>query len=91
MNERGRILEEAGRVINGERQDQYGNPENNFSIIAKYWSLYTGVNITELDVCMMMTLLKLARIESGTQTKDSFVDMIGYTALGWEVTTNDEF
>lgn len=36
---------------------------------------------------MMMALLKVARIRSGTGTEDSFVDLAGYAACGGEIAT----
>ena len=81
--ERGRtICEEALRTINGERQDQYGNPEDTFGLIAGLWSEYLGVGIDRAEVADMMILLKLAREKGGKGKKDNFVDLIGYAALG---------
>ena len=40
--ERGTVLDEAKIIINGERQDQYGDPEDNFALIARLWSAVTG-------------------------------------------------
>ena len=37
---------------------------------------------TSTDVCIMMTLLKMARIRNGVAVEDSFKDAIGYLALG---------
>ena len=34
---------------------------------------------------MMMALLKIARISTGTGTDDSFVDLAGYAACGAEI------
>lgn len=85
MCDRNQVLDRAKTIINGERQDQYGKPENNFAVIAGMWSCYLGMHIKEVDVAMMMALLKIARIESGTMTEDSFVDLIGYAALGSEL------
>jgi len=33
-------LDEANIIINGERQDVYGSPEDSFSVIAEYWNTY---------------------------------------------------
>ena len=78
---RGSVLLEAHRTINGERVDQYGNPENNFRLISEMWSLYLGVKIQPQDVAIMMHLLKVARIVSGTDKRDSYIDACGYLAL----------
>jgi len=40
MATRGKILSEALETINGDRQDQYGDPENSFGLIAEYWTVY---------------------------------------------------
>lgn len=81
---RGQVLNKAIEVINGERQDAYGNPEDNFSLIAQFWNVY--INKVDLplgphDVAVMMTLMKVARIASGTQKEDSYVDAAGYIGL----------
>lgn len=82
---REKILDEAKKQITGQREQDYGSPENNFGIIAGLWSAYTGNIITALDVSMMMCLLKVARIKNGGGTGDSFVDIAGYAACGAEI------
>lgn len=78
---RGRVLNKAAAVVNGARQDEYGNPEDNFALIGALWSVYTGYDFTPHHVAMMMALLKVARIKSGTGTEDSYTDACGYIAL----------
>lgn len=85
---RGRaICEEALRTINGERQDQYGNPEDTFTRIAHLWTAYLSgdgdvIHIMPPMVADMMCLLKIARESGGKGKKDNMVDIIGYAALG---------
>jgi len=61
-------LSEADHIINGERQDQYGKPEDSFEIIAGFWRVYlrgrfiAEPGLTALDVAHMMTLFKIARM-----------------------------
>lgn len=83
------ILQRAEQCVCGHREHEYGSPENNFQIIADLWTAYKGVNFNALDVSMMMALLKIARIKSGTATEDSFVDLAGYAACGGEIATGD--
>lgn len=45
----------------------------------------SDVSIQPEDVAMLMALLKIARICSGTGTADSFVDLAGYAACGGEI------
>ena len=89
--ERGRaICEKALRTINGERQDQYGNPEDTFFRIACLWSSYLGREIEGSDVANMMILLKMAREKGGKGKQDNYVDLIGYAALAARMRGYDE-
>lgn len=84
-SKRAAILHEAEKCICGQREQDYGSPESNFGIIANLWSDYLDVEVTALDVSMMMVLLKVARIKNGGGTGDSFVDIAGYAACGGEI------
>lgn len=82
---RAETLDKAKKCVCGERENEYGSPEDNFKIIADLWSAYKGAKFTAKDVAMMMALLKIARIKSGTGTADSYVDLAGYAACGAEI------
>ncbi len=84
------ILQKAEACVCGHREQEYGSPENNFQTIADLWRAYKGVDFTAVDVAMMMALLKIARIQSGTTTEDSFVDLAGYATCGGEIATNND-
>lgn len=81
---RAEILQEAERIVNGEREGQYGSPEDNFGRIAGLWSAYSGASLTAQDVAVMMCLMKMARIKAGG-TMDCWVDLAGYAACGGEI------
>lgn len=86
------ILDSVKRCICGDRDERYGEPENNFNRIADYWSVYLKHNLTDSDravsghdVAIMMALFKIARIESSItygEDTDSWLDAIGYLACG---------
>ena len=82
---RRRVLSEAERCVCGNREHEYGVPEDNFDRIAKLWSAYMGVEFNPVDVSMFMVMLKVARIKSGGGTMDSFVDGCGYFSCGGEI------
>lgn len=84
---RAEILEKARECVCGERETDYGAPEDNFAAIARLWSAYDGRDYSPVDVAAMMALLKIARIHSGRATADSFVDLAGYAACGGEIAT----
>ena len=86
VSPRQRCIDEAGKIISGDRDIQYGGPEDNFTRIAKIWSVILGTVITTEDVAMMMVGLKVARYasKSGFQP-DTWTDIVGYGACGYEV------
>ena len=87
---RSNCLQTAESMCCGHREQDYGTPENNFGLIGQYWTVYTGHLITAADVAHMMVLFKLARIQSGTGTEDSYIDLAGYAACGCEINTRGD-
>lgn len=84
------ILDTAEKMVNGDRQDDYGTPEQNFERIAMLWTHYLGPNrlnvgITPVDVAAMLALLKIARVASGHGKSDNWIDLAGYAACGGEL------
>jgi len=86
LQPRVQALREAASIIAGDRDIQYGGPEENFTRIAKIWSVIVGVEISPEDVAMMMVGLKVARYasKSGFQP-DTWIDIAGYAGCGYEV------
>lgn len=84
------LLEQAAKITNGERQEHYGTPENNFARIAALWNSYLGIQdpftaLSASDVAAMMILLKVARIASDPKHLDSWIDIAGYASCGGEI------
>lgn len=86
---RNEILENAARIVSGDRDKQYGNPENSFTEIGSLWSAYLGREVTPLDVAIMMSLMKIARIKTGNFKEDSYIDACGYLACGGEIASKE--
>ena len=82
---RKRVLSEAEKCVCGQREHEYGVPEDNFSRIAEFWATYKGVEFSPVDVAIMMALLKIARISENPQHMDSWVDGCGYFSCGGEI------
>lgn len=82
---RAEILDAAKKIVTGDREKQYGSPEDNFDVIARFWSTYAGHSFTPVDVAVMMTLLKVARIKTGHYKIDSYIDACGYLACAAEI------
>jgi hypothetical protein len=83
------ILSSAAMLVSGDRARQHGDKEQNFSHIAAYWNVFIahkeGARLTAADVCKMMSLLKLARMESGEFNQDDAVDCCGYAGMAGEL------
>lgn len=88
------ILESATKCVCGDREQDYGIPENNFRTIADLWTAYmkdkccsadADICIIPEDVAAMLALLKIARIASGHAKEDNWVDLAGYAACGGEI------
>ncbi len=86
MNVRTDVLTDAEHLINGDRNNQYGPPSQDFDRTALMWTTYlSGRTILEAhDVAAMMILLKLSRIAWSPNNRDSWVDIAGYSACGFE-------
>ena len=78
-------MKEALKILKGPREKEYGNKKENHDNIAKLWSAYLNINLTAHDVALMMLLLKVARTKSPNPTKDTYIDMVGYSAIAGEV------
>lgn len=88
------ILEQAHKCVCGNRDEQYGSPEDSFRMIADLWvpclkekcvSRGAIVDIEPEDVAAMMVLFKMARVATGSYSADSWVDAAGYAACGGEI------
>jgi len=89
------VLQEAEKLITGDRNKTYGEPTENFQNIAALWNtqlghkLVEGQAFTATDVALLMAQVKLARMI--TQPKrDNFVDLAGYAACGWETQEKED-
>ena len=84
---RAEILETAKKCVCGDREQDYGSPEDNFTRIARFWQEYLLYPVSAKDVAAMLALLKIARIASGHAKADNWVDLAGYAACGGEIET----
>lgn len=90
------ILAQAKTNVCGDREYDYGVPENNFETIAVLWSTYIRAvrpeskdwafnELEAKDVAAMLALLKIARIATGHGKADNWIDLAGYAACGGEI------
>ena len=79
------ILEAAEKNVCGHREQDYGSPEDNFGIIARLWSVWLGVDVSAVDVAIMMGMMKMARVKGNPAYADNWIDLAGYAACGGEI------
>ncbi|NAZ37131.1 DUF6378 domain-containing protein [Rubellimicrobium sp. CFH 75288] len=84
------VLREAAAAITGDRQRDYGPARESFERTAALWSAALGRRVAPEQVALMLALLKVARLCTSPDHRDSWVDLAGYAALGAEVAARDE-
>lgn len=91
---RAQILQTAESLITGQRQEDYGTPEENFARIAGFWNIHLKSilkeELTARQVAELMVLLKMARL-ANSPTEDSYVDIAGYAAIAAEIADSTLF
>lgn len=87
--ERDLIITDARMAINGEREREYGEASENFDRIAELWGVVFDRHISVEQVALCMDLVKTARLIVNPKHRDSWVDKVGYSALGGELSDSD--
>lgn len=89
------VLDTARRLTHSDRNESYGDAKTNFDVTAALIDAYlwqrnaehvrTGepgdYKINAVDVAVIMTLVKVARIAKDPTNRDSVVDAVGYLSL----------
>lgn len=74
------ILEEALRIVEGDRRESYGDERKSFARVASGWSHILDQNVTPQEVALCMMWLKMCR-EVNKSSRDNLVDVCGYAHL----------
>lgn len=75
------ILDEARRIVYGDREQTHGEPARNLQAIATMWTPIFGAPVTPQQVCLAMIALKVARAVNSPAHRDHWTDVAGYVAL----------
>ena len=84
---RQRLLDAVGDAILVDRAATHGSPEDSFFRIKGMWESYLYYKyrwedaLTESDVAIMLTLLKIARSMGNPEYLDNYIDGAGYMLL----------
>ena len=85
------FLDAAQKIINGDRAEEYGPAERNFDDIRYEWSPIIerikseSEELDIIDVAILQCKLKIARLLRNKWHRDSWIDLIGYAAIGAEL------
>ena len=88
---RATILDTAKKCVCGDREQDYGSPEDSFAAIATFWRDYIkakyqiDIPLSAADTAAMMAAFKVARIATGHGKSDNWCDLAGYAACGGEI------
>lgn len=74
------ILTRQQSIVDGERQEQHGDPVPNMQKIAMGWSEILDAQVTPHDVPLMMAWFKIVR-ESRHHLEDNIEDIEGYAEI----------
>jgi hypothetical protein len=96
---RGSVLSEADHLVNGDRNNAYGPPTQDFRRTAGMASSFgfrfaahegaEPVALSAHHVAIFIALVKLSRLAWTPQKRDSWVDLAGYAACGAECAFED--
>lgn len=91
-NPRQQLLADA---LDAVSRTEYGGPEDSFQNIANLWNVYLAAApvgapvLTPADVAIMLMQLKVARLMTKIDHRDSIVDIAGYAACLAEIVEPD--
>lgn len=87
LNTRGEILSCAFDLTYGNRNKDYGEPVENFRETGEILQAIASVPLMSPDEVVLLSHIatKLARIRHSPMHQDSYVDLINYVAILWEV------
>lgn len=81
------FCDQAKQIIGagGGRREDYGDALDSFEDIATMWSVVLKTPVSAEQVALCQVLLKMGRLVNKPDHVDSWVDIIGYAALGGDI------
>jgi uncharacterized protein DUF6378 len=85
---RSELLDEAKNLVTGDRNNAYGPPHQDFQRTAEAANAYgyRGPHgpLEAHDIAILVSLVKISRLMWTPGKRDSWVDLAGYAACGYE-------
>jgi hypothetical protein len=88
---RAKLLREAERLVTNDRNNSYGPPTQDFDrssgiLNALGYRKNEGQLLQAHDIAIIVSAVKLSRLMWSPEKRDSWVDIAGYAACGYECT-----
>jgi len=74
------ILLEADNILNGDRNEQYNDPNESFKVYADILKSAFNLELTPVEICKVQMAIKLGRLRY-KHKRDSLVDLCGYAEI----------
>ncbi len=83
------ILLEADNILNGDRNEQYNDPNESFAVYAEILKSTFGIELTPVEICKVQMAIKLGRLKYKYK-RDSLVDLCGYSEILNRLESNND-
>lgn len=89
------LLDEAKQLTTGDRNNSYGPPDQDFRRTAEAANAYgyrgpDGRLLYGHDIALLIMLVKISRLMWTPGKRDSWVDIAGYAACGYEAAVKQQ-
>jgi hypothetical protein len=92
------LLAGAERAVNGDRDIDYGDPVRDFERQAVMIQAYLEgiiehrgeLRIDPADIAAIMVIVKTARLVTNPAKMDTWMDIAGYAACGWDCAVDSQ-
>jgi hypothetical protein len=74
------LLLQAEKIVNGDRDEQYGNPSQAFQEYSNILKTTFDIDLTPEQICKVQMAIKLGRLKYKFK-QDSLLDLIGYSEI----------
>lgn len=68
-----------------DRRGSYGSPDANYHRLAGLWRAVLERDVSALETVLCLIQMKIARLMNDPSHEDSWVDIAGYAAIGYEI------
>jgi len=78
-------LQEAHRLVYGDRGRDYGHPADDYARTVDIFNAITGRDLTPTEGVTFMVAVKLSRMQQSPDKRDHYTDAEGYIDCLWQI------